>query len=236
MALVSPHSHISAAPGVDPHAHRGANLVVNEIYASIQGESSFAGLPCAFIRLTGCNLRCTWCDSEFSFYEGTRRTVDDVVAEVERLGLPLVEVTGGEPLLQPGVHPLMTQLSDRGFRVLLETSGSLDISGVDPRVVRIVDVKCPASGEAAKNRWENLEHLRPTDELKFVIADRADYEWARGEVRARDLASQCTVLFGPVWAAVEPRTLAAWILEDKLPVRFQIQLHKYVWAPDARGV
>ncbi|HKA24080.1 MAG TPA: radical SAM protein [Candidatus Eisenbacteria bacterium] len=236
MAVVSPHAHIHAEPGVDPHAPKGTNLVVNEIYASIQGESTYAGLPCVFVRLTACNLRCSWCDSEFSFYEGTRRTVDEIVAEVECFGLPLVEVTGGEPLLQPGVHPLMTRLADRGYRVLLETSGSLDISPVDPRVIRIVDVKCPASGESARNRWQNMEQLRPTDELKFVIADRADYEWARGEVRARELAKRCTVLFGPVWNRVEPQQLAAWILEDKLPVRFQIQLHKYVWAPDARGV
>jgi len=236
MAGVSPHAHIQNEPGVDPHAPKGTNLVVNEIYASIQGESTYAGLPCVFVRLTGCNLRCTWCDSEFSFYEGTRQTVEEVVTAVERLGLPLVEVTGGEPLLQPGVHPLMTRLADKGFRVLLETSGSLDISPVDPRVVRIVDVKCPASGESERNRWENIEHLRPTDELKFVLADRADYEWARACVRERDLASRCTVLFGPVWDRVQPQQLAAWILEDKLSVRFQVQLHKYVWAPDARGV
>jgi len=236
MAPVSPHAHIQQDPGVDPHAPRGTNLVVNEIYASIQGESSYAGLPCVFVRLTGCNLRCTWCDSEFSFYEGTRRVLDDVVAEVERFGIPLVEVTGGEPLLQPGVHPLMARLADRGLRVLIETSGSIDISGVDPRVIRIVDVKCPASGESGSNRWENLAHLRAADELKFVIADRADYEWARGELRARDLASRCTVLFGPVWGRLEPRTLVEWILEDRLPVRFQVQLHKYVWSSDARGV
>ena len=236
MAPVSPHAHIQQDPGVDPHAPRGTNLVVNEIYASIQGESSYAGLPCVFVRLTGCNLRCTWCDSEFSFYEGTRRVLDDVVAEVERFGIPLVEVTGGEPLLQPGVHPLMARLADRGLRVLIETSGSMDISGVDPRVIRIVDVKCPASGESGSNRWENLAHLRAADELKFVIADRADYEWARGELRARDLTSRCTVLLGPVWGRLEPRTLVEWILEDRLPVRFQVQLHKYVWSSDARGV
>jgi 7-carboxy-7-deazaguanine synthase len=236
MAPVTPHAHIQADAGADPHAPRGTNLVVNEIYASIQGESSYAGLPCVFVRLTGCNLRCSWCDSEFSFYEGTRKVLDDVVADVERFGIPLVEVTGGEPLLQPGVHPLMARLADRGLRVLIETSGSIDISGVDPRVVRIVDVKCPASGEVESNRWENLAHLRPADELKFVIADRADYEPARAQLRTRDLATRCTGLFGPVWGRMEPKTLVEWILEDRLRVRFQVQLHKYVWSPDERGV
>lgn len=225
----------SPAPA-DPYAPRGTNLVIHEVYASIQGESSYAGLPCVFVRLTACNLRCTWCDTEHAFYEGTRRTVDGVAREALGFGIPLVEITGGEPLLQPGVHPLMTRLADAGRTVLLETSGSLDISGVDPRVIRIVDVKCPGSGEVESNRWENLDVLRPSDELKFVIADRADYEWARAQVRERDLAARCTVLFGPVWDRVEPRTLAEWILEDRLPVRFQVQLHKYVWSPEARGV
>jgi len=209
---------------------------VNEIYASVQGESSHVGLPCVFVRLTACNLRCTWCDTEYAFHEGTRRTVEDVAREVEGFGIPLVEVTGGEPLLQPGVHPLMTRLADRGYQVLLETSGSIDIGPVDPRVHRIVDVKCPGSGEVERNRWENLEILRPTDELKFVIADRADYEWARDLLQTRDLTRRCPVLFGPVWGALEASQLAEWILEDKLPVRFQVQLHKYVWSPDRRGV
>jgi 7-carboxy-7-deazaguanine synthase len=220
----------------DPYAPPGTNLVVNEIYVSVQGESTYAGLPCAFVRLTACNLRCTWCDTAHAFYEGTRRTVEDVVREVHELGVPLVEVTGGEPLLQPGVHPLMSRLADAGHTVLLETSGSLDISGVDPRVVRIVDVKCPGSGEVEKNRWQNLDRLRPADQLKFVIADRADYEWARSQVRERNLAERAVVLFGPVWGALEPSLLVAWILEDRLPVRFQIQMHKYVWPPDRRGV
>jgi len=220
----------------DPRAPAGTNVVVHEIYVSVQGESSYAGLPCVFVRLTGCNLRCVWCDTAHAFYEGERRTVADVVRGVRALGVPLVEITGGEPLLQPGALPLMKQLADAGHTVLLETSGALDISGVDPRVVRIVDVKCPASGEAARNRWENLEHLRPADELKFVIADRADYEWAREQMRARDLAARVTVLFGPVWGALPPRTLVEWILADRLPVRFQVQMHKYIWPPDTRGV
>jgi 7-carboxy-7-deazaguanine synthase len=210
--------------------------VVNEVYASVQGESTYAGLPCVFVRLTGCNLRCVWCDTAYAFHEGKRRTVDGVAQEVLGFGLPLVEITGGEPLLQPGVHRLMAMLADAGLTVLLETSGSLDIARVDPRVVRIVDVKCPGSGEAAQNRWENLAHLRPRDELKFVLAGREDYEWARAQVRERGLAERATVLFGPAWGALEPRRLVEWILADRLPVRFQLQQHKYVWPPETRGV
>lgn len=237
MAPVSPHAHIQQDPGVDPHAPRGTNLVVNEIYASIQGESSYAGLPCVFVRLTGCNLRCTWCDSEFSFYEGTRRVLDDVVAEVERFGIPLVEVTGGEPLLQPGVHPLMARLADRGLRVLIETSGSIDISGVDPRVIRIVDVKCPGSGESDRVHWPNLDRLRPSDEVKFVITDRADYEFAREVVARHGLVSKAAaVLFSPVHGVMNARELAEWILADRLAVRLQLQAHKYIWGADVRGV
>ncbi len=219
-----------------PPAPRGSAVVVNEIYASIQGESSYAGKPCVFVRLTACHLRCVWCDTPHAFHEGTRRPVDDVVREAVGHGIPLVEVTGGEPLLQPGVHPLMTALADAGVTVLLETSGSLDISSVDPRVVRIVDVKCPGSGEVERNRWENLDFLRAQDELKFVLADRTDYEWARRQVRERRLDDRCTVLFGPVWGRLAPRDLAVWIVGDRLPVRMQVQLHKFVWDPDARGV
>lgn len=215
---------------------RGTTLVVNEVYASIQGESTFAGLPCVFVRLTACNLRCVWCDTPYSFYEGKRRTVEDIGKEALGFEIPLVEITGGEPLLQPGVHPLMRSLADAGRTVLLETSGSLDISAVDSRVVRIVDIKCPGSGEEGKNRWENLEHLRSTDELKFVLADRSDYEWAKKQLAERSLNTLCTVLFGPVWDRLGPQDLAEWILKDRLPVRFQVQLHKYVWSPDARGV
>ena len=219
-----------------PPAARGTTVVVHEVYASVQGESSHAGRPCVFVRLTACHLRCVWCDTPQAFYEGTRRPVDDVVREALAFAIPLVEITGGEPLLQPGVHPLMTALADAGCTVLLETSGALDISGVDPRVRRIVDVKCPGSGESERNLWSNLEHLRAGDELKFVLADRADYEWARACVQERDLAARCTVLFGPVWDRLDARTLAEWLVADRLPVRFQVQLHKYLWGGDARGV
>jgi len=225
-----------APAAADPYAPTGTNLVVNEVYASVQGESTYAGLPCVFVRLTGCNLRCVWCDTAHAFHEGDRRTVDGVAQQVLGFGLPLVEITGGEPLLQPGVHRLMAMLADAGLTVLLETSGSLDIARVDPRVVRIVDVKCPGSGEAEKNRWENLAQLRPRDELKFIIAGREDYEWACAQVRERGLAERATVLFGPVWGALEPRRLVEWILADRLPVRFQLQQHKYVWPPETRGV
>jgi 7-carboxy-7-deazaguanine synthase len=210
--------------------------VVHEVYASLQGESTYAGRPCVFVRLTACHLRCVWCDTPHAFYEGTRRPVEEVAREALAYGIPLIEVTGGEPLLQPGVLPLLAALADGGATVLLETSGSLDISAVDPRVVRIVDVKCPGSGEMESNRWENLEILRRADELKFVLADRADYEWAREQVRARRLHERCTVLFGPVWGALPLRDLAEWIVADRLPVRMQVQLHKFVWDPEARGV
>ena len=230
--MSAPHTEHSYGPP----AARGTTVVVHETYASIQGESSHAGRPCVFVRLTACHLRCVWCDTPHAFYEGVRKPVADVVRETLAFGIPLVEVTGGEPLLQPGVHPLMTALADAGCTVLLETSGSLDVSTVDPRVRRIVDVKGPGSGESERHLWSNLEHLREGDELKFVLADRADYEWARACVRTRDLPSRCTVLFGPVWGRLEARALAEWIVADKLPVRFQVQLHKYVWDPDARGV
>jgi 7-carboxy-7-deazaguanine synthase len=210
--------------------------MVTEVYASIQGESTYAGEPCVFVRLTGCNLRCVWCDTAYAFHEGERRAVEEILRQVLSFEIPMVEITGGEPLLQPGVHALMASLAEAGKTVLLETSGSLDISSVDPRIIRIVDIKCPGSQEMEKNRWENLDFLRPQDELKFVLAGREDYEWARDQVCERRLADRCTVLFGPVWDALAPRDLAGWILEDRLPVRMQIQLHKYVWSPDTRGV
>ncbi|HEX6853375.1 MAG TPA: radical SAM protein [Candidatus Polarisedimenticolaceae bacterium] len=211
-------------------------LRVNEIFHSIQGESTWAGAPCVFVRLTGCNLRCRWCDSAFAFYEGTDRTVEEVVREVDRFGCGLVEVTGGEPLLQADVHELLGRLVDRGFRVLLETSGSLPIEGVPDGVARIVDVKCPASGEVDRNRWENLDRLRAGDELKFVIADRADYLWAREQVAQRSLTRRCPVLFSAVHDVLDPASLAAWILEDRLDVRIQIQVHKVLWPGILRGV
>ena len=211
-------------------------LKVNEIFYSIQGESTFVGLPCVLVRLTGCQMRCTWCDTEYSFYEGAWMRVDDVIAEVLTHDCPLAEVTGGEPLLQPGVHTLMAGLCDRGLEVLLETGGGVDISAVDPRVRRIVDLKCPASGEAANNHWPNIEHLRPSDEVKFVVAGRDDYEWARSAIREHRLDSRCPVHLSPVWDAVDAAELASWVLEDRLPARVSLQLHKTLWGAETRGV
>jgi 7-carboxy-7-deazaguanine synthase len=204
-------------------------LRVTEVFLSLQGESTFAGRPCVFVRLTGCQMRCRWCDTEYAFHGGEWRTRDEILAAVAAYGCPLVELTGGEPLLQPGALPLLAALCDRGHEVLLETGGGLDVSAVDPRVRRIVDVKCPGSGEAAANRWQNLELLRPTDEVKMVIADEADYRWARRVVEERRLAERCPVLFSAVAGELEPRELAEWLLRDRLPVRFQLQLHKLLW-------
>ena len=212
------------------------SLVVHETYLSIQGESTWAGLPCAFVRLSACHLRCRWCDTPHAFDAGTRRPVAEVVAEAHGFGTPLVEITGGEPLLQPGVYPLMSALCDLGHTVLLETSGALDIGRVDPRVVRIVDLKCPGSGEDSRNRWENVALLTPRDEVKFVLADRADYEWARAAIAQHDLARRCTVLLSTVHGAVAPADVVAWMLADRLPARFQLQMHKVIWDPNARGV
>ena len=211
-------------------------LVINEIFHSIQGESSFAGLPCVFVRLTACHLRCTWCDTAYSFYEGAPMTLSDVTVKVLEYNCPLVEITGGEPLLQPNTFPLMTRLCDLGKMVLLETSGSVDVSRVDPRVVKIMDLKCPGSGESGKNLCDNIRHLDKKDEVKFVIADRADYDWARGVMTEYQLASVCKVLFSPVWGTLPLKTLAEWILADKLPVRMQTQWHKHIWGSEARGV
>ena len=215
---------------------RTERVKINEIFYSLQGESTFAGRPCVLIRLTGCRMRCAWCDSEYSFYAGDWRSLGDVLEETASHGCPLVEVTGGEPLLQPGCLPLLTRLADAGYEVLLETGGGLDISGVDPRVRRIVDVKCPGSGEAEANRWENLRLLTPRDEVKFVLAGEEDYLWARDLVLRERLAERCPVHFSPVWGSVEPRRLGEWILRDRLPVRLQLQLHKLLWGADAVGV
>lgn len=212
-------------------------LQVHEIYASIQGESTFAGLACTFIRLTGCNLRCSWCDTPQAFHGGLKMARADVLDAALAKQTPLVELTGGEPLLQAGAIPLMRELCDAGKTVLIETSGERDISEVDPRVHRIVDLKAPGSGECERNRWENIELLTSRDELKFVLADRQDYEWAREQVRERELASRVNaVLFSAVFDQLCTRELVAWILEDELPVRFQLQMHKHIWAPDAQGV
>ncbi|HEX7708397.1 MAG TPA: 7-carboxy-7-deazaguanine synthase QueE [Thermoanaerobaculia bacterium] len=208
---------------------------VTEIFFSIQGESSHAGRPCVFVRLTGCNLRCTWCDSDYTFTGGETRTLDDVIARVKSYGCPLVEITGGEPLAQPEAFELVTRLCDDGFEVLIETSGSIDVTPVDRRAILIMDIKCPGSGEEAKNRWSNLEQLKPNDEIKFVIADRADYEWARRVIEERRL-DRWTVLISPVWGQMDMRLLAEWMLADRLPARFQTQLHKHIWGAAARGV
>ncbi|MFQ3670772.1 MAG: radical SAM protein [Verrucomicrobiia bacterium] len=212
-------------------------LTVNEIYGSVQGESTYAGERCAFVRLTFCDLRCSYCDTEYAFYEGSKRSIESIVEEVEGLGIPLVEVTGGEPLLQPNAPLLMKVLCDRGFKVLVETGGAHDISVLDRRVIRIMDLKCPDSGMVERNRWSNVEHLTKQDEVKFVIGSRTDYEWARERVRAFNLAERVgAVLFSPVFGRMEPKQMVEWILEDRLPVRFQLQMHKFIWPPSERGV
>ena len=212
-------------------------LVIHEIYASIQGESTFAGLPCTFVRTTGCNLRCVWCDTPQAFYGGTRLTRAEVLSRALATGTQLVELTGGEPLLQPGVLPLMRELCDAGRTVLVETSGEADVSGVDARVHKIVDVKAPGSGESHRNRWSNLEHVTARDELKFVLTDRRDYEFMRDLIQARALASRTpNLLASTVFGSLSPRQLVAWVVEDRLPVRVQLQMHKYIWGADAQGV
>lgn len=212
-------------------------LVVHEIYASIQGESSFAGLPCTFIRLTGCNLRCSWCDTPQAFHGGTRMARAEVLSEALAHATPLVELTGGEPLLQPGALALLSALCDAGRTVLLETSGERDISAVDPRVHRIVDLKAPGSGESERNRWENLGLLGRRDEVKVVLRDREDYVWAREVIRREHLDERVgEVLLSCVHGELEPQGLVSWVLEDALPVRVQVQLHKVIWAPDRTGV
>lgn len=247
-------------------------LVINEIYLSLQGESTFAGLPCVFVRLTACNLRCSYCDTAYAFSEGQTLSLDDIRAKVLKLAqpfgssssakefpalnsrLPLVELTGGEPLLQKNSLPLMTSLCDAGFTVLLETSGAHDIAPVDRRVRRIMDLKCPSSGEVARNRWENLPHLKDTDEIKFVIGTFEDYEWTKKQIDEHQLAAICPLLISwvhplgpeqqhkslkPVPAGQKPITrqqLAEGIIADAVPARFQVQLHKILWAPEARGV
>ena len=211
-------------------------LRVTEIFHSIQGESSYAGQRCVFIRLTGCPLRCTWCDTDYSFYGGTTLSIDEVLARVREYGCQLVEVTGGEPLAQPEALPLIARLCDAGYTVLIETSGAIDVQPVDQRARLILDVKCPESGMTDRMHWPNLDRLTAKDEAKFVLASRADYEWARGIVAQYRLADRCTVLFSPVFGSLDLRHLAEWILADRLPVRFQLQMHKYIWAPDMRGV
>ncbi len=212
-------------------------LTINEIFHSIQGESTHAGRPCVFVRLTACDLRCSWCDTPYAFHEGHKVSVEDVVAQVAAIGCDYVEITGGEPLLQSDVYPLMQQLVRRGHVVMIETGGHRSIAEVPPEVIRIVDVKCPASGEAGKNYWQNLDLLRAKDEVKFVIQDRADYEFARDVVQRHDLTTRtAAVLFSPVHNVLDSKELAAWILKDRLAVRLQLQVHKYIWGADVRGV
>ena len=207
-------------------------LRITEIFASLQGESTRVGLPTVFVRLTGCPLRCSWCDTAYAFSGGETRTLDDILAEVAGHGLRHVCVTGGEPLAQKGCLALLAALCDAGHDVSLETSGALDIAGVDPRVSRIVDLKAPGSGELARNRWENLALLNARDELKFVLADATDYDWARRQIAEHRLADRCTVLLSPVAGALDPADLAGWIVRDRLPVRFQLQLHKLLWGEE----
>ena len=212
-------------------------LTVNEIFHSIQGESTHAGRPCVFVRLTACDLRCSWCDTPYAFHEGRKMTIDEVVAAVDRHGCPLVEITGGEPLLQDDVYPLMERLLAEGRTVMLETGGHRPIARVPRDVVKIVDVKCPGSGEADRNEWRNLDALAPHVEVKFVVKDRADYEYARDVIARYGLASRAAaVLLSPVHGVMDPRTLSEWMLADRLPARLQLQLHKFIWHPDTRGV
>ena len=210
---------------------------MNEIYLSVQGESTWAGLPCVFVRLTFCDLRCTYCDTEYAFYEGNKMALGEIVEKVRSFGCPLVEVTGGEPLLQPNCVPLLHMLCEAGFTVLLETSGAHNIAAVDPRVHRIMDLKTPSSGEEGRNLYANIAHLTPRDELKFVVGSREDYEWAREKIRGHDLATKVnSVLLSPVFGKIAPSDMVSWMLEDKLPARFQLQMHKFIWEPRARGV
>ncbi len=217
-------------------------LRITEIFHSIQGESTWAGVPCTFVRITGCPLRCTWCDTEYAFHGGTRMTFDDIMRTVASHPARVVEITGGEPLAHPGAVDLARRLLEEGYTVLVETSGAFDVSGLDERVHTIMDLKCPGSGESHRNLWENLDHLDERDEVKFVIKDRTDYEWARDTIEERGLDARVrdgslkALLMSPVWGELELESLAGWILEDGLPVRFQIQVHKLIWGAEAKGV
>jgi 7-carboxy-7-deazaguanine synthase len=212
-------------------------LTVNEIFHSIQGESTYVGEPCVFVRLTACDLRCTWCDTPYAFHEGRKMSVDEVLSEVDRYECGTVEITGGEPLLQREVYPLMERLLAAGKRVLIETGGHRSIEHVPSGVIRIMDVKCPGSGEAGKVDWENLQRVTSQDQIKFVIKDRADYEYARDVVTRERLPGRVdAILFSPVHGVQDARQLAEWILADRLPVRLQLQAHKFIWSPDTRGV
>ena len=212
-------------------------LTVNEIFHSIQGESTHTGRRCVFVRLTACDLRCSWCDTPYAFTEGRKMSIDDIVAHVKSYDCPVVEITGGEPLLQKNVYPLMQRLLDDGFTVMLETGGHISVEHVPERVIKIVDVKCPGSGESHRNDWSNLERVGPTDEVKFVIRHREDYDFAREVIVRHTLAGRVrAILFSPVHGELDPKLLAEWILSDRLDVRLQLQAHKYIWDPQTRGV
>lgn len=210
---------------------------INEIYFSIQGESTFAGLPCVFVRFTYCNLRCTYCDTAYAFYEGRDASVDEIISEIREYNCKLVEITGGEPLVQRDeCLELTRKLCHLDYQVMIETSGSLPINGLDPRVKIIMDLKCPSSGMMKKNLYDNIYFLKPIDEVKFVIGTKEDYDWAKDIIKQYDIDKRCTVLFSPVFGIIEPSEIVHWILEDNLPVRFQLQMHKYIWNPETRGV
>ena len=211
-------------------------MKVCEIFASIQGESTYAGVPCTFVRLTGCNLRCGYCDTQYAYDEGNDMSEEDILREVSRFGLRTVEITGGEPLLQGSVHRLVKRLLDDGYRVLIETNGSREINEIDRRAVIILDIKTPGSGMADEMNLANLAFLKPTDELKFVISSGADYEWSKEFIRSHGLAGKCSILFSPVRGVLDAQDLSRWIIEDRLEVRLNVQLHKYLFGPDRRGV
>jgi 7-carboxy-7-deazaguanine synthase len=211
-------------------------LKVNEIYYSIQGESTYAGLPCVFIRLTYCNLRCTYCDTEYAFYEGKEIPVNEILENIRQYNCNLIEVTGGEPLVQEDCKSLLTELCNRGYTVLLETGGSLPVKDLDERVIIIMDLKTPSSGMMKKNLYDNIKYLKPFDEVKFVIGSREDYEWSKDIIKEYGIDKKCRVLFSVIFNSLTPRELVDWILEDKLNVRFQLQMHKFIWKPDTKGV
>ena len=214
---------------------KSATLRLTEMFYSIQGESTYAGLPCIFIRTSGCDLRCTWCDTAYAFHGGDNRSIESILRHIRQWPCKLVEITGGEPLLQKNVPVLAEELLAQGYTVLVETGGHRDVSVLDPRVVKIMDIKCPGSGESGKNRWENLQHLKGADQVKFVIRDRTDYDWAVAVLHRHNLAERVPALFSPVFGEMPYEQLAEWILADGLPVRMQLQLHKFIWDPAARG-
>jgi len=211
-------------------------LKINEIYKSVQGESTFSGLPCTFIRLTFCNLRCSYCDTEYAFYEGSDMKVSDIITKVNQLNCNLVEVTGGEPLVQDGCINLLKSLVSNGNKILIETGGALSISKIPKEVTIILDIKCPSSNMSDKNLWTNIDLIKPNDEIKFVIGNQKDYKWSKDIIKKYNLLKRCKVLFSPVYGKMEAKTMVEWILEDSLNVRFQTQLHKSIWPDDAKGV